>query len=149
MSGKGDELKGRVKEAATLQIRLTLIKIACFTVGMFWGLQGGAIGLAVAGFLASVVIALTFRAKLEISMRANANIALRSLAVALFTNLAVLAAVEGLRYFEYTSNALLLVVSAGVAMIAWLASMYFCKHPFWPVIAPLMRKAMQQVGLKV
>jgi hypothetical protein len=133
---------GQVKTAATLQIRLTLIKTACFTVGMVWGLQGGAIALVISGVISMLVVAFTFRRSLDVSLRANAPTALRSLAVALLTNVIVLATVLWLRHSGVQSNAVLLAASAAVALGAWAGSMAVVKHPLWAVLAPHLSKLL-------
>jgi O-antigen/teichoic acid export membrane protein len=58
---------GHIKQAVALQFKLAASRIACFTIGIYWGLEGGALGLAVASVVNLVLFFHFFRTNYALS----------------------------------------------------------------------------------
>ncbi len=134
---------GRIPVATALQLQHVLIRVACFAVGLHWGLQGGALGLAVAAVIVGTLVVRRFTFEKMIDWHAMRFVCARSALAAVAVGIVAFTTLHFSGYNTAPSTLLgwsTIAVAGFGSAIVWFATIYFTKHPTWNVLQRLIRK---------
>jgi O-antigen/teichoic acid export membrane protein len=128
---------GHIKMASGVQLKILLIRLGCFAIGVNWGLQGAAFGLAAAAVLCAVLVAHTFT-KLELlDWKSIRGVCARSALAALVIAAIALTVLIISGYNETKSlitGSAALATAAILCGVAWVVILRVTKHPTWQTI---------------
>ncbi len=135
---------GKIGVATQLQTAMLVSRLVCFAIGIRWGLEGGAIGLAVSSALNAVFCAFAFHRHDLIAGRMTLSVLTKSAVVAAVSGAAALGMFNVLDgYFARSSlqQLGLLLSCAVVVACVWFAALKLTRHPLLALMQNALKKS--------
>jgi O-antigen/teichoic acid export membrane protein len=134
---------GRIPIATSLQLKHVLLRVGCFAIGLNWGLQAGALGLAIAAVIVGALVLHRFAVEEMIDWNALRFVCARSALAALAVGVVTMTTLHFSGYNTAPTTLLgwIVIVAAGIgSAVVWVITLIFTKHPTWKVLERLVRK---------
>ncbi len=128
---------GRIAIASSLQLQHVFIRIACFAIGLQWGLRGAALGLAVAALIVGVLVLYRFQKEHLIDWKSLTSGCVKSALAAIIVGALSYAVLHFSNYHAKPSTFLgwMTIVTAGLlSATGWTLTLVFTKHPTWNLL---------------
>jgi O-antigen/teichoic acid export membrane protein len=133
---------GRIEVASALQLQHVLIRVGCFAIGLHWGLQGAAFGLAAAAVIVGTLVTRRFAAENMIDWVALRFVCARSTLAAFGVGAVSYATLYFSGYNTAPSTMLgwgTIAVAGTLSATVWLATLILTKHPTFKVLERQIR----------
>lgn len=134
---------GRISVASSLQLQHMLIRVSCFAVGLHWGLQGAALGLAAAALIVGTLVTRRFTAEKMIDWVALRFVCARSALAAFGVGTVSYATLYFSGYTTAPTTLLgwiTIAVAGALSAAVWLTTLILTKHPTYKVLERQIRR---------